>query len=96
MAVAAAPALAAMAAPSGAAPSVAACPNGESSDTFTRMCTPDWCPSPAFGATSPGGLPSIRRHPLQRRQFRPVHRVGGGTAGRGPDRRAAVPVSSSP
>jgi hypothetical protein len=60
VAVAAAPALAALAAPFGAAPAVAACPNGESSDTFTGMCTPDLVPSsPAFGATSPGGLPEI-------------------------------------
>ena len=65
MAVAAAPALAAFAVPSVAAPSVADCPNGESADTFTGTCTPDLVPnSPAFGTTSPvGGLPEINGIP---------------------------------
>jgi hypothetical protein len=62
VAVAAAPALTALAIPSDAAPSVAQCPGGESSDTFTGACTPDLVPnSPEFGTTSPGGggLPEI-------------------------------------
>jgi hypothetical protein len=60
VAVAAAPTIAAVAAPSAPAPSVAACPNGETEDTFTTVCTPDLVPnSPEFQSTSPGGLPSV-------------------------------------
>jgi hypothetical protein len=62
VAVAAAPAIVAFATPAAApAPSVAACPSGETEDTFTNVCVPDLVPnSPAFGTTSPtGGLPEI-------------------------------------
>lgn len=59
-AVVAAPALAAFALEAPAGPALAACPTGESEDTFTGSCTPDLVPnSPEFGNTSPGGLPSI-------------------------------------
>ena len=57
VAVAALPAVAALAEP---APSVAACPNGETEDTFTTTCTPDLVPnSPEVQSASPGGLPSV-------------------------------------
>jgi hypothetical protein len=61
VAVAAAPAIAAFTVPSTPAPAVAACPNGETEDTFTNMCTPDLVPnSPEIGATSStGSLPSV-------------------------------------
>jgi hypothetical protein len=61
VAVAAAPAIAAFAVPSTPAPAVAACPSGETEDTFTNMCTPDLVPnSPEIGATSStGSLPSV-------------------------------------
>jgi hypothetical protein len=59
-AVFAAPALAVFAFEAPAGPASAACPSGESEDTFTGSCTPDLVPnSPEFGNTSPGGLPSI-------------------------------------
>ena len=61
MAIAATPALAAFTVPSVAAPSVASCPSGESTDTFTGVCVPDLVPnSPEFGTTAPaGGLPEV-------------------------------------
>ena len=59
VAVAAAPAVAAVAL-SSAPLQVAACPNGESEDTFTTVCTPDLVPnSPELNSTSPGGLPEV-------------------------------------
>lgn len=59
VAVAAVPAIAAVALPS-PAPTVGACPAGEIEDTFTTTCTPEMVPnSPAVGQTSPGGLPEI-------------------------------------
>lgn len=43
-----------------ASPALASCTTGESADTFTGSCVPDLVPnSPAFGQTSPGGLPEI-------------------------------------
>ena len=65
IAITATPALAALSIPSLAAPTVAACPDGESTDTFTGVCTPDLVPnSPEFGTTSPtGGLPEINGIP---------------------------------
>jgi hypothetical protein len=45
LAVAAAPAIATLAVPSTPAPAVAACPNGETEDTFTTVCTPDLVPN---------------------------------------------------
>jgi hypothetical protein len=60
VAIAAAPAVAFVAAPNNSAPAIAACPTGESEDTFTNACVPDLVPnSPVAGQTSPGGLPSI-------------------------------------
>jgi hypothetical protein len=60
IAVAAAPAVAVVAGPINSAPAIAACPGGESEDTFTGTCTPDLVPnSPEFGQTSPGGLPEV-------------------------------------
>jgi hypothetical protein len=59
LAITVAPAVAAFTVPSAPAPSVAACPNGESEDIYTGSCTPDLVPnSPEFQA-SPGGLPSV-------------------------------------
>jgi hypothetical protein len=66
VAVAAAPVVAVQAVPTAgtSAPSIAACPSGESEDTFTGMCTPDLVPnSPAYAQTSPGGLPEIDNIP---------------------------------
>jgi hypothetical protein len=60
LAIAAAPAVVALAAPAITGPTVTACPSGETEDTFTNTCTPDMVPnSPVFQTTSPGGLPSI-------------------------------------
>jgi hypothetical protein len=62
-AVAAAPAVAVVAL-STDSPTIAACPGGESEDTFTGVCVPDLVPnSPEFGATSPGGLPEVNNIP---------------------------------
>ena len=59
VAIAAAPAVAVVAMPTHA-PTIAACPGGESEDTFTGECTPDLVPnSPEVGVTSPGGLPEV-------------------------------------
>jgi hypothetical protein len=56
LAIAAAPAVAAFTAPSLAPSFGAACPNGETEDTFTDVCTPDMVPnSPA----PQGGLPEV-------------------------------------
>jgi hypothetical protein len=71
VAVAAAPVVTVLAVPTAgtSAPNIAACPSGETEDTFTGMCTPDVVPnspvqnSPAFGVTSPGGLPEINGIP---------------------------------
>jgi hypothetical protein len=60
VAIAAAPVVAVVAVPTGSAPTIAACPGGESEDTFTGECVPDLVPnSPEVGQTSPGGLPEI-------------------------------------
>jgi hypothetical protein len=64
VAVAVAPAVAVVAGPINSAPTIAACPGGESEDTFTGMCTPDLVPnSPEVGQTSPGGLPEVDNIP---------------------------------
>ena len=66
VAVAAAPVVAVVAVPTAgtSAPNVATCPPGETEDNFTAMCSPDVVPnSPAFGETSPGGLPEIDNIP---------------------------------
>jgi hypothetical protein len=63
-AIAAAPAVAVVAVPTHSAPTIAACPGGESEDTFTGACVPDLVPnSPEVGVTSPGGLPEIDNIP---------------------------------
>ena len=60
MAIAAAPAVAAFSTPAAAGTSVAACPAGESEDTFTLNCAPHLVPnSPEITNTSPGGLPEV-------------------------------------
>jgi hypothetical protein len=60
VAIAAAPAIAAYAAPSTGPSFGAACANGETEDTYTSNCTPDLVPnSPALSQTSPGGLPEV-------------------------------------
>ncbi|GAC1402554.1 MAG: hypothetical protein NVS4B6_32330 [Mycobacterium sp.] len=64
VAVAAAPAVLVVAVPTNSAPTISACPNGESEDAFTGNCTPDLVPnSPQAGQTSPGGLPEIDNIP---------------------------------
>jgi len=64
IAIAAAPAVALVAVPTNSAPTIAACPGGESEDTFTGECTPDLVPnSPEVGVTSPGGLPEVDNIP---------------------------------
>jgi hypothetical protein len=66
VAVAAAPAVAVFAVPTAgtSAPSITACADGESEDTFTGVCVPDLVPnSPAVGETSPGGLPEVDNIP---------------------------------
>jgi hypothetical protein len=45
LAIAATPVVAAVATTAGPAPTVAACANGESEDTFTTACTPDLVPN---------------------------------------------------
>ena len=63
VAIAAAPAVAVVAV-STKSPTIAACPGGESEDTFTGVCVPDLVPnSPVAGETSPGGLPEIDNIP---------------------------------
>lgn len=60
VAVAAAPAIAAFAVPASSPAPQAACPSGESEDTFTTVCVPDIVPnSPQVQQTSPGGLPEV-------------------------------------
>jgi hypothetical protein len=64
VAVAVASAVAVFAGPVDSAPTIAACPGGESEDTFTGECTPDLVPnSPEAGQTSPGGLPEVDNIP---------------------------------
>jgi hypothetical protein len=64
VAIAAAPAVAVVAAYAYSAPTIAACPGGESEDTFTGVCVPDLVPnSPEVGETSPGGLPEVDNIP---------------------------------
>ena len=64
VAIAAAPAVAVIAVPTHSAPVIAACPGGESEDTFTGECVPDLVPnSPEAGMTSPGGLPEVDNIP---------------------------------
>jgi hypothetical protein len=63
VAIAATPAVAVVALPTHS-PTIAACPGGESEDTFTGECVPDLVPnSPEAGETSPGGLPEINNIP---------------------------------
>jgi hypothetical protein len=60
VAVAAAPAIVAFATPTATtAPSIAACPAGESEDTFTNVCVPEVVPNSPQFQTTPGGLPQI-------------------------------------
>lgn len=61
VAIAAAPAIAAVTVPTPGTAPMAQCPGGEAPDQFTGVCVPHLVPnSPAFGTTSPtGGLPEI-------------------------------------
>jgi hypothetical protein len=63
VAVAAAPAVAVLAIPTAgtSAPTISACPGGESEDQFTQACTPDLVPNSP--ETSPGGLPEVDNIP---------------------------------
>jgi hypothetical protein len=64
VAVAAAPAVLVVALPNHSAPTISACPNGESEDAFTGNCVPDLVPNSPVGIqTSPGGLPEIDNIP---------------------------------
>ena len=64
VAIAAAPAVAVVAVPIHSAPTITACPGGESEDTFTGVCVPDLVPnSPEVGVSSPGGLPEVDNIP---------------------------------
>ncbi|MDV3129333.1 intersectin-EH binding protein Ibp1 [Mycobacterium sp. 21AC1] len=57
VALAAAPAVTVFTVPAGA---LAACPNGESTDTFTGECVPDLVPNSPFSATPANpALPSV-------------------------------------
>jgi hypothetical protein len=58
LAIAGAPAVAAFAIPSLAPSFGAACPSGESEDTYTSSCTPDLVPNSPVVQQS-GGLPSV-------------------------------------
>ncbi len=55
LAIAAAPLVAAVATTTSPAPTVAACPSGESEDTFTTNCTPDLVPNSPLPAVD--GIP---------------------------------------
>jgi hypothetical protein len=59
LAIAGAPAVAAFAIPSLAPSFGAACPGGESEDTYTSSCTPDLVPNSPVVQQSQGGLPSV-------------------------------------
>ena len=59
LAMAAAPAVAAFTVPSLAPSFGAACPNGETEDTYTDACTPDMVPNSPVIQQSQGGLPSV-------------------------------------
>lgn len=59
VAIAAAPAVAAFASPSTAPSFGASCPNGETEDSFTDVCTPDLVPNSPEISQSPGGLPAV-------------------------------------
>jgi hypothetical protein len=64
IAIAAAPAVAVVAVPTNTAPTIAACPSGESEDTFTGECVPDLVPnSPEVGQASPDTLPQVDNVP---------------------------------
>ncbi|MBU8810877.1 intersectin-EH binding protein Ibp1 [Mycolicibacterium goodii] len=55
-AVAAAPVISALSAPTSA---LAACPNGETEDTYTTQCVPDLVPNSPTFASAPNQLPQI-------------------------------------
>jgi hypothetical protein len=65
IAIAAAPAVAAVTVPTNSAPTIAACAGGESEDTFTGECTPDLVPNSPEpgGTTASGGLPEVDNIP---------------------------------
>jgi hypothetical protein len=65
VAIAAAPAIAVFAVPSASpsAPSLAACPSGESEDLFTDACVPEIVPNSPQMTTPVGGLPEINGIP---------------------------------
>ena len=65
VAIAAAPAVAVVAVPTNSAPTIAACPGGESEDTFTGVCTPDLVPN------SPE--PWLKRRPVGCRRWTTSH-----------------------
>jgi hypothetical protein len=55
-AIAAAPAISALSTPTTA---LAACPNGETEDTYTMVCVPDLVPNSPNFSSAPGQLPQI-------------------------------------
>ncbi|MCV7363620.1 intersectin-EH binding protein Ibp1 [Mycolicibacterium neworleansense] len=56
-AIASAPALTVLAAPSASA--ATSCPNGETEDTYTGVCVPDLVPNSPEFSSAPGQLPQI-------------------------------------
>lgn len=97
LAVAAAPAIAAVGV-STSGPALAACPGGETEDTFTGSCTPDLVPnSPEFGQTSPtGGLPEIGGVPCSGANSGQCIGLGEEQQAEGPQPVPRSTVSSSP
>ncbi|ABK73582.1 intersectin-EH-binding protein Ibp1 [Mycolicibacterium smegmatis] len=89
-AVAVAPVFSALSAPTSA---LAACPNGETEDTFTNQCVPDLVPNspePAF-STAPNQLPQIDGIPCTGANTGQCIGLGEEQQAQGP---AAVPRSS--
>jgi hypothetical protein len=96
VAVAAAPAIAVFAVPTNSAP-VAQCPAGEEPDSFTAVCLPHLVPnSPAFGETSPGGLPTVDGIPCTGANSGQCIGLGEEQQAEGPQPIPRSSVSSSP
>jgi hypothetical protein len=96
VAVAAAPAIAVFAAPSNSVP-LAQCPAGEEPDSFTAVCLPHLVPnSPAFGETSPGGLPTVDGIPCTGANSGQCIGLGEEQQAEGPQPIPQSTVSSSP
>jgi hypothetical protein len=96
VAVAAAPAIVAFATPTNSVP-LAQCPAGEEPDSFTAVCLPHLVPnSPAFGETSPGGLPTVDGIPCTGANSGQCIGLGEEQQAEGPQPIPRSSVSSSP